>query len=234
MINMKKLGILGGMGPLATTIFYEKIINNTLANTDQEHINTLISSNTSIPDRTDIILNKLDKNLIINSVKEDLKLFEKANVQKIAVPCNTFHYFYEDVARLTTIDIINMPEETIKKVYSTNKKNIVILGTKGTINGKVYNKYANKYNINIKELNDEDKNKLMKIIYNIKSTNSRVSPELNNIIKSLILKDIDYVLLACTELSCVVLDEDLKKYVIDSLEILAEESILQMGYNLKK
>lgn len=231
---MEKLGILGGMGPLATCIFYEKIINNTLANSDQEHINTLISSNTSIPDRTDIILNKLDKNLIVNSVKKDLELFEMANVQKIAIPCNTFHYFYDDIDKLTSIDIINMAEETIKKIYYTNKKNIVILGTKGTLDGKIYDRYANNYNLNIKELNNEDKNKLMKIIYNIKSTNSRISKDLNNIIRNLLEKDIDYVILACTELSCVILDEDLKEYTVDSLEILAKKSILEMGYKLNK
>ena len=151
---MKKLAILGGMGPLATTIFYEKIINNTFANKDQEHINTLISSNTSIVDRTDLILNNKDKNILLNSIKEDLKLFEMANVSRIAIPCNTFHYFYDDVQKLTSIKIINMIEETMKKVSENNGKNIVVLGTKGTIDGKVYNKYSEKYNLNILDFNN--------------------------------------------------------------------------------
>ncbi len=229
---MKKLAILGGMGPLATTIFYEKIINNTLANKDQEHINTLISSNTSIVDRTDLILNNKDKNILLNSIKEDLKLFEMANVSRIAIPCNTFHYFYDDVQKLTPIKIINMIEETMKKISQNKGKNIVVLGTKGTIDGKVYNKYSEKYNLNIIGLDKSVKHSLMEIIYNIKSTNSRDSKEFNNIIRDYKNQNIDFIVIACTELSCVVLDEDLKPYVIDSLDVLAKESVLEMGYKL--
>lgn len=230
---MKKLAILGGMGPLATTIFYEKIINNTLANKDQEHINTLISSNTSIVDRTDLILNNKDKNILLNSIKEDLKLFEMANVSRIAIPCNTFHYFYDDVQKLTPIKIINMIEETIKKVSKDNKKSIAVLGTKGTYEGNVYSKYSDKYNINIYDVDLNIKNDLMDIIYNVKATGSRKSDKLNNIIRDLKDSGVDYIILACTELSTIILDEDVKFYTLDALDVLAEQSVLQMGYKIK-
>ncbi|MBP2024750.1 aspartate/glutamate racemase family protein [Peptoniphilus stercorisuis] len=230
---MKKLGILGGMGPLATCIFYEKIINLTDAKNDQDHINTIILSDTNIPDRTDIIINNKDKNLIVDAIKDDIKIFENNNVSKIAVPCNTFHYFFDEVQNLTNIKIINMIEETIKKVSKDNKKSIAVLGTKGTYEGNVYSKYSDKYNINIYDVDLNIKNDLMDIIYNVKATGSRKSDKLNNIIRDLKDSGVDYIILACTELSTIILDEDVKFYTLDALDVLAEQSVLQMGYKIK-
>lgn len=230
---MEKLGILGGMGPLATCIFYEKIVNMTDAKSDQDHINTIILSDTNIPDRTDVIINHKSKDLVLNVVKDDIKLFENNNVKRIAVPCNTFHYFFDDVQKLTNIKLINMVEETVKKVSQNNKKRIAVLGTKGTYEGNVYNKYSSKYNIDMYDIDSNIRNDLMDIIYNVKATGSRKSDKLNNIIRNLKDLGIDYAILACTELSTIIIDDDVKASTLDALDVLAEQAILQMGYKVK-
>ena len=88
-----KLGIIGGMGPLATSIFFSRIIDSTEATKDQEHIWTVISSHSTMPDRTSVIVEKLDHDVIIQAVSEDIRIMEAANVKRISIPCNTFHYF---------------------------------------------------------------------------------------------------------------------------------------------
>lgn len=72
----KKLGILGGMGPLASMVFYERIIHNTEANSDNEHIDIMLLSHATIPDRTSVILENRDHSEIVDVVKPDIEAFE--------------------------------------------------------------------------------------------------------------------------------------------------------------
>ena len=92
---MKKLGVLGGMGPLCTANFYQKIVKNTKADKDQDHIPTIIISDPQIPDRTTAILTGKDEEIMLKKVKEDLESLEKQGVDNIAIPCNTMHYYYD-------------------------------------------------------------------------------------------------------------------------------------------
>ncbi|MDU0895122.1 MAG: aspartate/glutamate racemase family protein, partial [Anaerococcus sp.] len=86
---MKKLGVLGGMGPLCTAIFYKKLVKNTKANKDQDHIPTIILSDPQIPDRTKAIITGDDEDILLNKIKENLENLEKQGVDNIAIPCNT-------------------------------------------------------------------------------------------------------------------------------------------------
>src|SRR5690606_31259272 len=116
-VNMgQKLGVIGGMGPKATSVFFEKIVNRTVAHKDQDHLNMVILNHATLPDRTNAILTNTGETFI-NAVKSDFKLLEAAGVANIAIPCNTSHYFYEELQKLTTIPIINMVEETIKEIH---------------------------------------------------------------------------------------------------------------------
>src|SRR5699024_1562718 len=111
----QKLGVLGGMGPMATSVFLDKLIKNTDADKDQDHINTVILNHSTLPDRTEAILE--DKKLpFLNAVKTDLELFEVAGVENIAIPCNTSHYFYKEIQSMTSINIINMIQVTIEYI----------------------------------------------------------------------------------------------------------------------
>lgn len=222
------------MGPLATNIFFRNIINRTKANSDQEHIWTVISSHSTMPDRTEVILEHLDKDIIINSAKKDIKIFEAANVDRISIPCNTFHYFYDEVSELTEIPIINMIDETMKRFSKTLGKKAVILSTHGTEKAGVYKKYSKKYGIEIIDIDSKFMDFVSETIYDIKATNIVERPKfielLNNV--SEIYKP-DGIVIACTELSLIPLDDYEKDDIIDAMDVLVEESISQLGYELK-
>ena len=89
---MNRLGVLGGMGPLCTASFYNKLVKYTKADKDQDHIPTVILSDTLMPDRTEAILNGTYEPLLLKKAKEDIKAFENLDVTNIAIPCNTMHY----------------------------------------------------------------------------------------------------------------------------------------------
>ncbi len=96
-MNKKVIGIIGGMGPLATADLFKKIVINTKANTDQEHIKILIDNNTDIPDRTDAIING-GKNPLPQMLKSAVLLWAMG-AQILLMPCNTAHYFISQIQK---------------------------------------------------------------------------------------------------------------------------------------
>lgn len=230
-MNEKKLGVLGGMGPMATSVFFEKLIKNTAAEKDQDHIDTVILNHATLPDRTESILEH-KKLPFLNAVKKDLELLEMAGVENIAIPCNTSHYFYNDIQSMTSIHVINMVQVTVKYIaqkYGTSSK-IGVLATNGTIESGVYDEACKLYNLESHNPDADIQNRVMGTIYNIKADSNYEATELENIIKSLITEEgCHAIILGCTELSCVPLNDDLQKYCIDPMELLVHESITLSG-----
>ncbi|MDO5725751.1 MAG: amino acid racemase [Tissierellia bacterium] len=231
-----KLGILGGMGPLATCTFYKMIIDMTYANCDQEHIDLMILSHASMPDRTNVIVNNLDENIIIEATKKDIELFEKAGVDNIVVTCNTFHHFIDEFKKNTSINVINMIEEAVKEVLKTfgENANIYVLGTDGTNLSGIYKKYATKYNLNFLDIPEEIQKNIMEIIYEVKATNITKSLKFENLLNTLrALKTDSIFILACTELSCLEIPKEFQEKTLDAMKILAKCAIVKSGYKLK-
>ena len=89
-----KLGVLGGMGPQATQVFYQFVLDRTDALRDQDHLPALILSDTGIPDRTAAILSG-DTEPLYRRLRSDAKLLERCGCTVLAIPCNTSHYFVD-------------------------------------------------------------------------------------------------------------------------------------------
>ncbi|NMO95206.1 aspartate/glutamate racemase family protein [Paenibacillus lemnae] len=233
----KKLGVIGGMGPQATSVFFEKIIENTAANTDQDHINMVILNHTALPDRTKVILEG-KKEIFLDAVRDDLKLLELAGVSNIAIPCNTSHYFYEDMQQLTTVNLIHMVDETVKAVYERFGKDskVGILATNGTISSGIYRTTCEKYGLELLEPDDDIQNRAMEIIYQDVKGLKDVSPaKLEALIHQLVYeRQCRCVILACTELSCITLSDFYQECSIDAMDVLVQRSIQLSGKSLAR
>jgi aspartate racemase len=133
---MKTLGIIGGMGPLATADLFKMIIELTPAKSDQEHIPVLIDSNTNIPDRTAAILScgKDPRPEMIHSAKR----LQEAGADYLLMSCNTAHYFYDDIAENIHIPLLHMPKLTAEYARQKGYKKVALLATDGTIKSGVY------------------------------------------------------------------------------------------------
>ena len=134
-----RLGILGGMGPQATQIFYQRIIDRTLASCDQEHVPTLIWSDTQIPDRTAGILGGREDEIFARLLAS-AELLERAGCTAIAIPCNTSHYFVPRLQERLHIPILNMIEETARRLKAQGSPKVGILATDGTVQMGLYQK----------------------------------------------------------------------------------------------
>ncbi|EAX46843.1 aspartate racemase [Thermosinus carboxydivorans Nor1] len=137
---MRTVGILGGMGPMATADLFIKIIQNTPARSDQEHIPIIIYNNPQIPSRIDAILQHAESprsELIRSAV-----FLEQAGADFIAMPCNTAHYWYNDIQQAINIPLINMIDLTVD--YIADKyphaavSPIMLLATAATVKVGLY------------------------------------------------------------------------------------------------
>jgi aspartate racemase len=233
-----KLGVLGGLGPLATVYFMDLLVKMTDAECDQNHIPTMVLNDSEIPDRTQYILGA-DGESPLPKMKEDAELLEKCGCDYVVIPCNTAHYFYEEVQRDIHVPIINILDETIKyaKGRGIDVKNIGVLATEGTLKSGSYKKYIEKYGLNEITLNEADSRSLMNIIYNQVKAGEKVDiVEFMRLVTELIRAGSDVVVLGCTELSIINRDYHLTKtmnYIIDSMEVLAKASIVKCGKKLK-
>ena len=90
-VSTFKIGVLGGMGPAATCLFYKMITEKTEAYKDQDHINMIIYSDASMPDRTEAILGQSFDD-VADKMMEDIRILEKAGCRAIFVTCNTAHW----------------------------------------------------------------------------------------------------------------------------------------------
>lgn len=220
------LGIIGGMGPLATCDFFQKIINITHADKDQEHLHIMIDNNTNIPDRTDYILGK-GEDPRIELIRSAIRL-ENMGADYIAIPCNTAHYFYDDIIKYTKVKVLNMIEETALYLKDTCSQNedYLLLATKGTYETNVYNNIFQKFGLNIIEPKDKDKDAIMDWIYEVKSSKFDVTPRDFEILTNKYIKDKDIpAILGCTELSTLADKIDLTIKYIDSMDVLAKRCV---------
>ena len=136
-VYMKKtIGIIGGMGPMATVDLYRKIVDYTAASKDSEHIHVYIDSNTDIPDRTEAILHG-GKDPVPEMVGSAIRL-ECMGADFLLIPCNTAHYFYDKICPMVHIPILNMLEETALEVKRQSIACVGLLATDGTIESGVY------------------------------------------------------------------------------------------------
>ncbi len=226
------LGIVGGLGPLASSYFYELITTNTEATKDQDHINMVLLSHATIADRTAYILGK-SKDNPYPDLKNDVKTLEKMGADLIAIPCNTACYFWKDLQQEVNIPILNLIEETVKYLKNNNMDNVLILATTGTIESHLYQDACKKYDISYQILNDKDQEGIMHIIFeNVKKGQDIDLDIWNNIINN---SNCNYFILGCTELSILKKALKLPDNFIDPLEIETEIILKHYGKkSLKK
>jgi len=221
--NRKIIGILGGMGPLATIELERRIVlYNTKAQKDQDHVPMIVINDPRVPDRTAYILGEGPDPR--PKLIEGLRKLEACGVDMIFIPCNTAHAFYDDLRRATKLPIYHMPYRAIQEASKLGKR-IFLLATLGTYLADVYGKTASRIGgVEILYPSNNVRELVMDVIYGgVKSGRDVPEENIKNIVS--LLKDVEVIILGCTELS--VLKEKFKKYVsvIDPLDVAAYDAI---------
>ena len=227
------MGVLGGMGPQATNTFYQRIIDRTQAETDQEHLQVLLWSDAKIPDRTAAILGGREE-AVFDQLLAGAKLLERAGCTQLAIPCNTSHYFADRLQAQLHIPIIHMIRETVAALKAAGKVKAGILATDGTVRTGIYQKELTQAGLTAVTLPDDLQKVVMSIIYDeIKRGETGSREKFAEIDAFLRASGCDCAILGCTELSVFRTLHDLPPYYIDAMEVLAEQAILRCGKSLR-
>jgi aspartate racemase len=194
------IGILGGMGTQAGLDFCNKLAKLNKGKTDQQYPLFVLYNKSNIPGRPEN-LHKYNK--VLKSLLAGCKFLEKSKCKFIVIPCNTAHYWFDDLQKKTKIPIISMPKEVYAHSIKTCKKNSIIglLATEGTLKTGVYNKFFDKKYKLInpgKLVQKNNVNKAIKLVKmgKIKDAEKAIRPAVNSLIKMKCSK----IILGCTEL----------------------------------
>ena len=208
------IGILGGMGTQAGLDFCNKLAMLNRGKIDQDYPLFILYNKSNIPGRPESIgvhTKKLSNksqsikkyNKVLKSLLDGCRLLQKSACKFIVIPCNTAHYWYEDLTKKIDVPIINMPKEVFLYTKKHCKKNskIGLLATEGTLNTKVYHKlFGNNFKLisPIKNLQSSSVNKAIKYVKmgNVKAAEKAIKPAINYLIKM----DCKKIILGCTEL----------------------------------
>lgn len=233
-MNKKTLGIIGGVGPLATMFLGEMIVRRTKAAKDQEHVHTIIDNDTTIPDRTAYILDQTKENPI-PYLTRDIEKLVSVGAEIICIPCNTAHSFYEEMQHSSPVPVLHMIRETAKQAAGLRARSVGILATDGTLSSGVYQKALLEVGIEPIIPDEETQCLVMSIIYDYVKAGKDVSIEQwSKIEEAMKGKGCDKIILGCTELSIVNKELKLSDLYIDSLIVLAESAIEQCGFEINK
>lgn len=228
-----KLGILGGMGPLATAEFFKKIVNMTPVHADQDHLRVLMDDNPQIPDRTAFIMGE-GPDPTREMIRSALKL-EYMGADFIAMPCNTAHKFHGAIQKFLDIPVLNMVALTAEYIKETwpDKKKVVLLATKGTYTAGIYNFALHAKNLEITVPSDAQQAEVMQWIYQVKNDGSVPSKQrFQAVIDALTGGEDMPVILGCTELPIIVDQVGPRGIFIDTTSVLAKACV-KMGLEEK-
>lgn len=206
----------------------------TEANIDQEHLDMLIFSKPSIPDRTDYILGRSLNNPVIPMIELGKSLVA-LGAEYIAIPCITAHYFHNILSERIHAPIINVVKETAHYLQQLNVQRVGIMATDGTIASRLFQEELLKHGIMPIVPTEQKQGYVTDIIYNSVKANQPV-----DIDKFLFVSDelksfgADVNILGCTELSLIKRDYDIGTGYIDAMEVLAMRSILLCEAKLKE
>lgn len=211
------IGILGGMGTQAGLDFCNKLTYLNRGKLDQDYPLFILYNKSNIPGRPESIgiqaARLEDKsnnsksykkyNKVLKSLLKGCRLLEKNNCKFIVIPCNTAHYWYDDLQKKINIPILNMPKEVFKfmKKKIKKKSTIGLLATEGTLKTRIYNNIIDKdYNV-ITPTDKLQKENVNKAILNVKMGDVRAAAKnIQRAIDYLIQKKCSKIILGCTEL----------------------------------
>lgn len=238
------IGIVGGVGPYAGMDLFRKLIDNTLAAVDQEHLDTILMSLPSgIMDRTEYLVGKIKENPAF-AITEVLIKLEKSGAQIAGIPCNTahadgiFNIIQNNLQKAgSSIKLLHMINETVSYIADNFPEisKVGVLSTTGTYLSAVYKKALKlrDYEVILPDMEMQETiihPAIYDPVYGIKAISNPVHPKA----KESLLEGLSYlkqkgaeaVILGCTEIPLAISEKDVKDVIIiDPTEILARALI---------
>jgi aspartate racemase len=221
------LGVIGGLGPHASVYFYEKLTTLNKVGREQEHLDILLYSVPSTPDRTAFITGESAEDPGVKLIHA-ARTLENAGAEVLTVPCVTAHFFYGRIAEAVSVPVLHIVEETANRLNGKGIKRAGLLATEGTVKSRVFHEKLSEYGIETLTPSPGSQNALTGLIYeSVKLGKPADKEEFRKLADELLERGAETVILGCTELSLVKRDhpEMSGESFADPIEILAGAAI---------
>ena len=231
-----KVGVLGGVGPAATVDFMAKLVRNTPAARDQDHIKVMVEQNPQIPDRTEALLGKGDDPTL--ALYAACKTLEEGGADLIAIPCNTAHAFVERIQPSLTIPIVNMltcTADYLREAFPSLRE-VGVLATSGTLASRVYERPLEACGFVQIAPAEAAQARLMNAIYGARGakagyTSGECCDDVAAAVDDLVAQGVQVIVLGCTELPLLLRGSTLARpdgsvvQLVDPTEVLAKRCV---------
>lgn len=190
----------------------------------------VIISQASMPDLTHAILTGNDTRLL-EVMREDAQALETLGCTCIAIPCNTSHYFYDQIQSFTSVPVIHMPREAVSEAVRTRgARRIGVMGTDGTVQSGIYARACEAAGVECVVPSPARQADVMSIIYeNVKAGHPADMRKFALVVDELVRRGCDAIILACTELSVVRRRQGAPETCLDAMDVLVREAIVRSG-----
>ena len=234
MEQKQTLGVIGGLGPIATAHFMELIIRMTEAATDQEHLDMIIYNRPSIPDRTGYILDQTKPNPLPEMIRVGSALAQQG-AKLIAIPCMTAHYFHRELTRCIEAPIVHAIHETAAHLKKHGITKVGIMATDGTIRSRLFQRELENHGMEVLIPSPQGQKCVMSVIYDdIKANRPADMEKFRFASDELRTQGAQAIILGCTELSLIKRDCQIGAGYLDAMEVLAQTCVLRCGGRLKE
>jgi len=225
---MKKVGVIGGLGPETSAKFCLNVDLACSKITDKRP--NILVSNVGLPlsIESQIIAGK-NRERVLPFLVNSARQLQKAGADFIAIPCNTVHIFIEEIRASVDIPVLSIIEESAEFLKKMNQAKIGLLGTKITVNDKLLDKKLNISNIKIILPTTSEQATLTRIINRLVKSRALISDKkaLEQIISNLADRGVDCVLLACTDLQLLVKSHK-RVRIFDTLQFLEKSTVREI------
>ena len=229
----KQLGIIGGLGPMATAYFMELVIQMTDAACDQDHLEMIIYNRPHIPDRTKFILGLSEEDPTGQMIETGRKLVEQG-VDCIAIPCITAHYFHDQLEEAIGRPILHLIQDTVRHMKAFGVEKAGIMATDGTIESGLFQEELARNGMESVVPSPENQRKVMHLIYeNVKAGRKIQMGLFQQVSVELQEQGAQVIVLGCTELSLIKRSYPIGPGYLDAMEVLAGEAIKTCDRPLK-
>jgi len=231
---IKTLGIIGGMGPMATVDLMQKVIQATDAQEDQEHIHILVDNNTDIPDRTAAILGEGP-----SPVPELIKSAERLTAQGadfLIMGCNTAHYFLPELQPHLRVPLLSIIEVAAGYCQQQGYQKVGLLASAGTCRTGMYQKALAARDISVLQPVGPQEAAIHDMIYHgVKAGDAAYdTTQVKQVLRELMAQGAEAFLLGCTETPVAVAMYHLQGQFIDATQLLAEAAVRYAGARLRQ
>ncbi len=232
-MSRKTLGVIGGLGPVATSHFMELVIRMTDAALDQQHLDMIVYHTPSIPDRSSYILDHSLPSPLEPMIRLGREL-ERQKAACVAIPCITAHFFHEQLCENIALPILNGVEETARQLCSAGISRAGILATTGTIQAGLFQRALEQRGIQPLIPSEQGQKDVMHVIFeNVKAGVPVDMGRFEAAARELKAQGAQVIVLGCTELSLVKRDHPLGAGYLDALEVLAQQAVVFCNGALK-